>query len=52
VETLLADPRRVREELGWSPRTPFEELVRIMVDADLAAQEAASGRRRGGPRTR
>jgi GDPmannose 4,6-dehydratase len=48
VDTLLANPRRAREELGWEARTSFEELVRIMVEADLEAQERASGRRRGG----
>jgi GDPmannose 4,6-dehydratase len=52
VETLLADPTRARRELGWEATTPFEELVRIMVEADVAAQERASGRRRGGPGTR
>ncbi len=52
VDTLLADPSRAREELGWAPRTAFADLVRIMVDADLEAQERASGRRRGAPGTR
>ena len=52
VDTLLADPSRARRELGWESRTPFAELVRIMVEADLAAQERESGRRRGGPGTR
>ena len=35
VETLRADPTRARQELGWETRTSFEELVRIMVDADV-----------------
>jgi GDPmannose 4,6-dehydratase len=52
VDTLLADPTKVREELGWRARTPFEELVRIMVEGDLEAQERVSGRRRGGSGTR
>ncbi len=52
VDTLLANPARAREELGWEPKTSFEELVRLMVDADLDAQEAQSGRRRGGQGTR
>ncbi|HEU4382337.1 MAG TPA: GDP-mannose 4,6-dehydratase [Anaeromyxobacteraceae bacterium] len=30
---LLADPRRARERLGWTPRTSFEDLVRMMVEA-------------------
>jgi GDPmannose 4,6-dehydratase len=52
VDTLLADPTKAREELGWAARTPFEELMRTMVEADLEAQERASGRRRGGPGAR
>ena len=35
VELLLADPAKVRERLGWSPKVSFKELVRIMVDADM-----------------
>jgi GDPmannose 4,6-dehydratase len=37
VETLIADPSRARKELGWSPKVTFEELVKIMVDADIEA---------------
>jgi GDPmannose 4,6-dehydratase len=35
VDLLLADPSRARSELGWVPRLPFEDLVRLMVDEDL-----------------
>lgn len=35
VETLLGDPTKAREKLGWVPRTSFRELVREMVAADL-----------------
>ncbi len=35
VETLRANPGLARRELGWEPRTSLEELVRIMVDADV-----------------
>ncbi len=52
VDLLLADASRARRELEWQPQTPFAELVAIMVQADLEAQERASGRRRGGPGTR
>jgi GDPmannose 4,6-dehydratase len=52
VDLLIADPTKAREQLGWRARTSFEELVRIMVEADLEAQERASGRRAGGPGTR
>jgi GDPmannose 4,6-dehydratase len=47
VDTLLADPTKAREELGWTARTSFKKLIEIMVEADLEAQEKASGRRRG-----
>jgi GDPmannose 4,6-dehydratase len=35
VETLLGDPSKAKQELGWSPRTSFEELVQEMINADL-----------------
>ncbi len=35
VNSLLANASKARHELGWSPRTSFTELVRIMVDADV-----------------
>jgi GDPmannose 4,6-dehydratase len=35
VETLQADPAKARRVLGWRPKVSFEELVRMMVDADL-----------------
>jgi GDPmannose 4,6-dehydratase len=34
VDALQADPSKARRELGWSHRTGFEELVRLMVDAE------------------
>ena len=52
VDTLLADPSKARSELGWSSHTRFEELVSIMLEADLEAQERVSGRRRGGQGSR
>ncbi|MDP6850649.1 MAG: GDP-mannose 4,6-dehydratase [Planctomycetota bacterium] len=36
VDLLLGDPSLARENLGWTPRTSFEELVHLMVDSDLA----------------
>ena len=36
VEFLLADPSRARRALGWEPSVTFTDLVRIMVDAELA----------------
>jgi GDPmannose 4,6-dehydratase len=52
VDTLLADPGKAKRELDWVARMPFAELVRVMVEADLEAQQRASGRRVGGPGTR
>ncbi|MCP4327664.1 MAG: GDP-mannose 4,6-dehydratase [Alphaproteobacteria bacterium] len=37
VPHLLGDPAKARDRLGWSHRVGFEELVRDMVEADLAA---------------
>jgi GDPmannose 4,6-dehydratase len=37
VDLLISNPRRAREELGWTPRVSFHELVRMMVEADVAA---------------
>jgi GDPmannose 4,6-dehydratase len=39
VDVLLGDPSKARERLGWAPKVGFEELVKIMVDSDLAALE-------------
>lgn len=37
VVNLLGDPTKARKTLGWNPRsTPFEKLVKIMVDSDMA----------------
>ena len=52
VDTLLADPTKAREELGWSASTSFAQLVQLMVDADLENQERISGVRRGRGRAR
>lgn len=35
VDHLLADASKAREKLGWAPKVGFEDLVRIMVDADI-----------------
>ena len=41
VELLLADPAKANRELGWKPRVSFEQLVTMMVDADLARLSTA-----------
>ena len=35
LHDLVGDARKAREELGWSPTVDFEELVHMLVDADL-----------------
>lgn len=35
--SLIGDPAKVRDELHWSPRVDFRQLVTAMVDADLNA---------------
>src|SRR5215472_9557955 len=42
VDLLVADPAKSRDALGWEPRVSFEELVRMMVDADIARHQAES----------
>ncbi len=41
VELLIGDPAKAKEQLGWEPKVKFAELVRIMVDADLAMLDGA-----------
>ncbi len=36
VDLLLADPAKAQKRLGWYPQVSFEQLVRLMVDADVA----------------
>ncbi len=36
VDVLLADPSKAESRLGWKPTVGFEELVAMMVDADIA----------------
>ena len=35
VDHLIGDLAKARRDLGWEPRTSFEQLIRLMVDADL-----------------
>jgi GDPmannose 4,6-dehydratase len=45
VDHLLGDASKARRELGWEPRTGFADLVRLMVDADVALlEDELSGR--------
>ncbi len=39
VEHLLGDSTKARKELSWSPKTSFDELVKLMIDHDLVLAE-------------
>ena len=41
VDLLIGDASKAKKQLGWEPKTSLRELVRLMVDADMA--EVASG---------
>jgi len=51
VETLLGNPDKARRQLGWTPRTSFDEMVREMVREDLRSAERDSLVQRHGHRT-
>ena len=36
VDLLVGDARKAERELGWTPQTSFEQLIRLMVRSDLA----------------
>jgi len=48
VEQLVGDPAKAKEELGWEARTTFEELIRLMVDADLELLAAGTPQKQAG----
>jgi GDPmannose 4,6-dehydratase len=37
VDHLIGDAAKARDRLGWKPKVKFDDLVRLMVDADLEA---------------
>jgi len=41
VDLLIGDPQKAKDVLGWEPKVSFEELVRMMVENDLAEQKAS-----------
>lgn len=45
VDLLVGDASKAEKKLGWKPRTTFRELVRLMVDADMAALTPEAGDR-------
>jgi GDPmannose 4,6-dehydratase len=48
VEHLVGDFTKARDRLGWKPRTSFEELVRMMVDADVELLERGVPQKQSG----
>jgi GDPmannose 4,6-dehydratase len=36
VDLLVGDPSKAGQQLGWEPSVTFRQLVRLMVDADMA----------------
>jgi GDPmannose 4,6-dehydratase len=48
VDQLTADPSKARQVLGWEPHTSFEQLVLMMVEADLELEGAPTRAARGG----
>jgi GDPmannose 4,6-dehydratase len=49
VDLLIGDASKAKKELGWQPKVRFQELIAMMVDADLAAEkEKLDGTRKKG----
>ncbi len=42
VENLIGDFSKAKDKLGWSPKTSFSELVKMMVEADLELEKRNS----------
>jgi GDPmannose 4,6-dehydratase len=47
VDLLIGDPTKAQQKLGWKPSVTFEELVSLMVEADLQALGQTSGNGNG-----
>ncbi len=45
VDLLVGDPSKARRVLGWEPQVSFEELVKMMVDADIELLRQAESHR-------
>jgi GDPmannose 4,6-dehydratase len=48
VEHLVGDATKARERLGWEPQTSFEEMIRLMVDADLELLRSGAPQKQAG----
>ena len=45
VDVLLGDASKAKEKLGWQPKVRFQDLIELMVDADVAAlQDQMAGK--------
>lgn len=42
VDVLLGNPEKAKKNLGWEPETSLEELIKMMVDADIKKLEKAN----------
>ena len=40
VNLLIGDPTKAKQKLRWKPRVTFKELVRIMVESDIAYENS------------
>jgi GDPmannose 4,6-dehydratase len=47
VDLLIGDPTKAKQKLGWEPSVTFEQLVALMVEADLRALGLASPNGKG-----
>ncbi len=45
TDALLGDPSKARQRLGWRHKVTFDELVREMVESDLAEMRRGGGLR-------
>jgi len=36
VELLIGDPTKAKQKLGWQPKVSFEQMIKNMVDVDMA----------------
>ena len=45
VEQLIGDASKAKHQLGWEPKVTFEQLIRMMVDADYALLQGRTGLR-------
>jgi GDPmannose 4,6-dehydratase len=42
VELLVGNPKKAQQKLGWETQTTFEQLVKLMVEAEIKSLEEVS----------